>query len=80
MAPRAVVADAWATALSVLGVEGLTLIPPDSGIEAMIVVGTPEDHRLHVTSGFEKFFTERPKAPVMVYRRPKSQGTAKKAA
>ena len=80
VAPRAVLADAWATALSVLGVEGLKLIPPGSGIEAMIVVGTPEDHRLHVTSGFEKFFAERPKAPVMVYRRPKSQGTAKKAA
>jgi len=52
VAPTAVVADAWATALSVLGETGLELIDKKSGIEAMLVIGTPEDHHFAATNGF----------------------------
>ncbi len=54
VAPTAAVADGWATALSVLGPKGLDLLAPDSGIEAMIVVGGPEDYTVHQTPGFAK--------------------------
>ena len=43
----------WATALCVLGPEGLKVLPP--GIEAMIVVGGPGDCRIHQTSGFARY-------------------------
>ena len=59
--PVAAEVDAWATALSVLGVEGLRLIPDSSGIEAMIVIGTAESYEIHISEGFDKFFVERPK-------------------
>ncbi len=49
VAPDAMTADIWATALSVLGPEGLERLPP--GLEALLVVGTPDDHRLVCTSG-----------------------------
>lgn len=52
VAPTAAVADAWATALSVLGEAGLDLIDKKSGIEAMLVIGTPEDHHFATTNGF----------------------------
>lgn len=58
VAPTAAVADAWATALSVLGVDGMRLIPSGSRIEAMIVVGTPQDYQTHRTAGFEEFLAE----------------------
>ncbi len=54
IAPNATLADAWATALSVLGTDGLKLIDPDSGIEAMIVVGDPEAYEMVRTDGFDK--------------------------
>ncbi len=60
VAPTAAVADGWATALSVLGTDGFSLIPPDSGIEAMIVVGTPDGYEMWCTRWFEPFFAERP--------------------
>ncbi|MCK4602007.1 MAG: FAD:protein FMN transferase, partial [Phycisphaerae bacterium] len=53
VAPAAMTADAWATALSVLGVDGLALLGEDSGIEAMIVVGTPDSFEVYGTKGFE---------------------------
>lgn len=60
VAPQAVTADAWATALSVLGPDGLELIPAGSGIEAMLVTGTPEDYRCIWTPGMEAYFLHRP--------------------
>jgi len=63
VAKTAMTADAWATALSVLGPAGLKLLPADEGIEAMIVEGGPEDYRIYYSGGFEEFFSERPPAP-----------------
>jgi thiamine biosynthesis lipoprotein len=54
VAPTTAVADGWATALSVLGPKGFALIDPNSGVEAMIVVGGPTDYRVHQTGGFAK--------------------------
>jgi len=54
VAPTAAVADGWATALSVLGEAGLERIDPNSGIEALIVIGSPDDCRLAQTPGFSK--------------------------
>jgi len=51
--PSAMTADAWATALSVLGPPGLELLAQHPGLEAMIVVGTQQRHVVHTTSGFE---------------------------
>ena len=52
VAPEAVLADAWATALSVLGPAGIRRLPPGGHIEAMIIVGGPDDHTVHMTPGF----------------------------
>ena len=41
VARTAMTADAWATALSVLGSAGLKHLPKDAGIEAMIIVPAP---------------------------------------
>jgi thiamine biosynthesis lipoprotein len=59
--PDATTAGLWATALSVLGVEGLKLMPPEAGLEVMIVIGqTPQDSRWYRTSGFDKLLVDRP--------------------
>jgi len=50
LARTATTADVWATALNVLGPEGLERLP--DGVEAMIVVGTKPDHRVLCTPGF----------------------------
>ncbi len=60
IAPTTAVADAWATALSVLGPEGLGLLPEASGIEAMIVTGTPDKPQYVWTPGFAPFFLDAP--------------------
>ena len=60
VAPTAAVADAWATALSVLGEAGLKLLPEDGGIEAMLVIGTPEEYHIRLTPGLEKLLTKPP--------------------
>ncbi len=57
VAPTAAAADAWATALSVLaggpdGPAALNMLK-DTGIEAMIVVGTKDKHTIHKTPGFD---------------------------
>jgi thiamine biosynthesis lipoprotein len=53
-------ADAWATALSVLGPEGLEKLPDDGSIEAMVVTGTAEDFTRHCSPGFEGLLAETP--------------------
>ena len=50
VASRAITADVWATALSVLGPDGFDRLP--DGVEAMIVAGTKDDYRIHGTPGF----------------------------
>ncbi len=51
IAPTAILADGWATALSVLGPDGLELLP--SGVEAMLIVGSSaDDWRAITTPGF----------------------------
>ena len=60
VAPTAAVADGWATALSVLGKKGLELLDADSGIEAMIVQGGPDDYEIHQTPGFAKLLLKPP--------------------
>ncbi len=54
LAPSATLADAWATALSVLGPEGLDQLPDK--IEAFVVSGTPEAYRVRMTQGFAQRF------------------------
>ncbi len=50
--PSCAEADAWATALSVLGPEGFKKLADRPDLEAMIVTGTPTDHQVHMTDGF----------------------------
>jgi thiamine biosynthesis lipoprotein len=63
VAPDATTADIWATALSVLGPEGFKGLPAGAGIEAMIVTGAPEDHKLHMTEGFRKLLADQGSPP-----------------
>jgi len=58
VARSAVVADVWATALSVLGSAGLKLLP--EGAEAIIIVAERDGRRIHFSDGFEKLLKERP--------------------
>ncbi len=53
IAMDATTADAWATALSVLGPSGLEMLPEDT--EAMIVTGTSDDYDVHTTPGFNGY-------------------------
>ena len=46
-------ARAWSEALRSLGDAGLKLLPP--GVEAMVVVGTAQSHKVHVSDGFQKY-------------------------
>jgi thiamine biosynthesis lipoprotein len=52
IAPDAVTADAWATALSVLGAEGLALLPDGGGIEALVISGDEASATGTATAGF----------------------------
>lgn len=56
VADTAVTADVWATALSVLGTEGLRRLP--DGVEAMIVVGSEDDYQIFCTAGFRDLLEE----------------------
>ncbi len=57
VAADALTADIWATALSVLGPEGLDRLP--EGVDALLVVGTEPSHRLIMTGGFWQRFRGR---------------------
>ena len=62
--PDATTAGLWATALSVLGVEGLKLMPrqgtpPPAGLEVMMVVGrTASESRWYRTAGLDRLLVE----------------------
>ena len=63
VAPTAAAADAWATALSVLGPEGLKLIKSGDGVEAMLVIGTKDNYRFVSTAGFDDMLLGKLKQP-----------------
>lgn len=52
--PSACLADAWSTALSVLGPEGLKRLKAHPGLEAMMILGDSEKHQVRMTEGFKK--------------------------
>jgi len=56
VARSAMTADIWATALSVLGPEGFERLP--QGVEALVLLGTPDDYHVHTTGGFREYLTE----------------------
>jgi thiamine biosynthesis lipoprotein len=60
LASTAEQADAWATALSVLGPEGLKLLKEHAGIEALVITGGPDDYKAHATPGFAAVLAEGP--------------------
>jgi thiamine biosynthesis lipoprotein len=66
VAPTAMDADAWATALSVLGDKGLLLVEQADGVEAMLVYGTPEKPETLITTGFGQYFIENERPPGLV--------------
>lgn len=54
--PDAVLADGWATALSVMGPqEGLRRLPTQLGLEALLVSGPADAPKLHQTHGFRRY-------------------------
>jgi thiamine biosynthesis lipoprotein len=55
-APTAMTADVWATALSVLGPEGLGRLP--EGVEALMVVGSEDAYQIFSTAGFLNLLEE----------------------
>ena len=80
VAPTATVADAWATALSVLGPQGINLLPKSAGIEAMIVLGTGEDFSIFMTDGFAGLFIVPPKIPAGATKPATMPATTREAA
>jgi len=56
VAPSAMAADIWATALSVLGREGLSRLPEN--VEALIVVGSENDCQVICTAGMRDLLDE----------------------
>ncbi|MEA1950550.1 MAG: FAD:protein FMN transferase [Planctomycetota bacterium] len=65
-APKARTADIWATALSVLGPKGFERLPID--VEAMIVVGTPEDFSILATAGMHALLEQPLPKNITVWR------------
>ncbi|MBS3734439.1 MAG: FAD:protein FMN transferase [Phycisphaerae bacterium] len=61
VAPEATAADVWATALSVLGTDGLARLP--DGVEAMVVTGSPDDYNIRRTPGLEPLLVSPTRAP-----------------
>ena len=57
IADDAATADAWATALSVLGQAGLELAKAE-GLEVLMILGPPADCRVVSTPGFSRFVSE----------------------
>ena len=53
----AAAADAWATAVSVLGPEGIELIDAHPGLEAMIITGSPTKYEIRMSKGFKSLLS-----------------------
>lgn len=58
VAPAAITCEGWTKCLSVLGPEGLRLIGPGTGIDALVIVGGARDWTWYATDGFEKLLVE----------------------
>lgn len=56
VAPTALTADIWTTALCVLGPEGFERLPDN--VNALMVVGSKKDYQIHCTAGFLKLLEE----------------------
>jgi thiamine biosynthesis lipoprotein len=65
VAPTAMAADVWATALSVLGPDGFGQLP--GGFEALMVLGSAEDYQMLSTAGFRELLQEPLPKPLTVY-------------
>jgi thiamine biosynthesis lipoprotein ApbE len=78
VAPTAMEADGWATALSVLGRRGLGLIPADSGIDAILIVGTRWDQTWYATEGFQRYLASGPDIPGNMVARPRRGGAGRR--
>lgn len=62
ISPDAMTADAWATALSVLGPdEGLPLVEEEPDVEALLITGDSAAPKLHRSSGFDQTIPEETK-------------------
>jgi len=58
VAPTAALADGWATALSVLGPDGLRLLKQAGEIKALMVVGTADHYQVLMSDGMESLLAE----------------------
>jgi len=56
LADDAITADIWATALSVVGQEGLKWLPSD--VEAFLIEGDKDDHIYIATPGFQNYLAQ----------------------
>ena len=56
LGPDAASADAWATALAVLGKDGLPILEKERGLEALIVTGTRTSPETFLTAGMKALF------------------------
>jgi len=56
IAPDALTADVWATALGVLGPEGFPTLP--NGVDALLITGSPEDYQILSTPGCRALMIE----------------------
>jgi thiamine biosynthesis lipoprotein len=65
VSPTAQSADVWATALSVLGADGLRLLPGD--IQALMVVAADEGKQTLCTAAFRDFLAESPPEDLHVW-------------
>lgn len=63
VAPDAMTADAWATALSVLGPAGMARLQGQPAIHAMLITGTPEQCAVHMTPEFGNLLASPPTLP-----------------
>lgn len=69
IAQEAMTADVWATALSVLGPDGFSLLP--EGVDALVVTGDERDFHLHATSGFRELMVEPVPQEITVWKSPR---------
>lgn len=67
VAGDALTADVWATALSVLGADGFDLLPREA--EALLVLGSPEDHSICCTPGMQELLRGALAGSVVVWDR-----------
>lgn len=58
VAPDAATADAWATALSVMGPAGLAMMEHDESVKALVITGDKNEHTMHMSGGFEELIVD----------------------